>query len=433
MIWSRLDWSIIRGTETGLCLVSPMSFFVTSCERPSKVVELRIEIVIASRTGADGSRADANCMLVSNKNSHLSFRISRSFRTSYASAIDRLMSRFARIKGPRPLYICAAAGAGVAAYRLLKPESLNASLNAHDFAPYILVDKQSVSSTNAIFSLHDGFGVPEPDSIKEARKRGVWSVQAKQPQLQIARAYTPLPSNPDEGDDEDGHSLRFLIRQETGGEMSTYLHRLPAGSTIELRGPTVEYELPQDVKEVLFLAGGTGIAPAMQVAEALSRLPGSKMHLLWANRRREECEGGFGDQALPDPTAQASWWKSLLGLGKDSKQAAPMGAQKIARKGLIVRELEALQERGQAATGGLDVQYYVDEERLFIQPGDVTKRIHSEPHEGPGSRLILISGPDGFVEYWAGKKLWVEGREVQGPLRGVLGKMDLKNWQVVKL
>ncbi|KAL5373793.1 hypothetical protein DPSP01_012410 [Paraphaeosphaeria sporulosa] len=344
------------------------------------------------------------------------------------------MSRFTRIKGPRPLYICAAAGVGVAVYRLLKPESFNASLHPHDFAPYILVDKQSVSSTNAIFTLHDGFGVPEPDSIKEARKRGVWSVQAKQPQLQIARAYTPLPSKPDEVDDEDGHSLRFLIRKETGGEMSTYLHRLPAGSTIELRGPTVEYELPQDVKEVVFLAGGTGIAPAMQVAEALSRSPGSKMHLLWANRRREECEGGFGDEAALDASGQQpSWWKGLLGLRQHSDQSQHLGTRKTGSKGLIVRELEALKERSQAASGGLNIEYYVDEERSFIKPGDVVKRIRTEPSEGRGSRLILISGPDGFVEYWAGKKLWVEGREVQGPLGGVLAKIDLKNWQVVKL
>jgi hypothetical protein len=346
------------------------------------------------------------------------------------------MSRFSRIRGPRPLYICAAALTGGAAYRFLKPEPFNASLHPHDFAPYILVDKQTVSSTSAIFTLHDGLGVAEPDSVKDARKRGVWSVQAKQPQLQIARAYTPLPSNPDEADDEDGHSLRFLIRQETGGEMSTYLHRLPAGSTIELRGPTVEYELPPDIKEVVFLAGGTGIAPAMQVAEALSRSPGSKMHLLWANRRREECEGGFGDEAMINTNGkqpQLSWWKGLLGLEQTRKQTLPAGTPKVASKGLIVQELEALNERSQAATGGLNVQYYVDEERSFINPHEVEKRIHTESPEKQGSRLILISGPDGFVNYWAGKKLWVEGREMQGPLGGVLAKMDLKNWKVVKL
>ncbi|KAL1602542.1 hypothetical protein SLS60_005958 [Paraconiothyrium brasiliense] len=344
------------------------------------------------------------------------------------------MSRFSRIRGPRPLYICAATIAGGAAYRFLKPESSNASLHPHDFAPYILVEKQPVSSTSAIFTLHDGFGVPEPASVTEARKRGVWSVQAKQPQLQIARAYTPLPSVVDEADDEDGHSMRFLIRKETGGEMSNYLHRLPEGSTIELRGPTVEYELPQDVKEVIFLAGGTGIAPAMQIAQALQRSPGSTMHLLWANRRREECEGGLSDEVTVNTSEQqSSWWKGLLGLEQTTAPKLPVDPPKTTSKGLIVRELEALKERTRAANGGLNVQYYVDEEKSFIKPGDVARRMHTDSVDGAGSRLILISGPDGFIEYWAGKKHWVDGREGQGRLGGMLAKMDLKDWKVFKL
>ena len=53
--------------------------------------------------------------------------------------------------------------------------------------------------------------------------------------------------------------------------MSTYLHRLPIGATIELRGPHVEYQIPSEVKNVIFVAGGTGIAPALQVAHAMSR------------------------------------------------------------------------------------------------------------------------------------------------------------------
>lgn len=344
------------------------------------------------------------------------------------------MSRLSRIRGPRPLYICAAAIAGGAAYRFLKPESTNASLKPHDFAPYILVDKQRVSSTSAIFTLHDGFGVPEPESVKEVRRRGVWSVQAKQPQLQIARAYTPLPNNSDDADHEEGHSLRFLIRQETGGEMSTYLHRLPEGATIELRGPTLDYELPQNVKEVIFLAGGTGIAPAMQIAQALEKTPGSRLHLLWANRRREECEGGISDDATVDLSGQQqSWWSNLIGRKQINERDPAGNVPKSASKGLIVQELEALKQRSRIANEGLQVQYYVDEEKSFIKPSDVAKRVHTELSDRDGSRLILISGPDGFIEYWAGKKQWVEGREAQGRLGGVLAKMDLKDWKVFKL
>ena len=81
----------------------------------------------------------------------------------------------------------------------------------------------------------------------------------KQPQLQIGRSYTPLPPTQQA---EFAGGLRFLIRREPPGEFSTYLHKLPISANIKLRGPQIEYKIPKDVDEILFLAGGTGIAPA---------------------------------------------------------------------------------------------------------------------------------------------------------------------------
>lgn len=344
------------------------------------------------------------------------------------------MSRFARIKGPRPIYILAASLAGGAIYRFSKPASSNADLDPHDFTPYILVDKDPISPTNAIFTLKNGYGRPEPDSVKGLWERGVWSVEIKQPQLQIARSYTPLPPSPTDITDDDGHELRILIRQETGGEVSTYLHRLPAGSTIELRGPHIEHELPCDVKDIIFLAGGTGIAPALQVAHIFNGTPGNKLQLLWANRRREECEGGNSDEAVHDRTVQrSSWHDGITWFKRGNLREDPVQRHDSARKGLIVQQLEALKARNQGAAQKLYVQYYVDEEKTFIKPDDVARRLHTGLSEGKGSRLILVSGPDGFVEHWAGKKVWVDGREVQGPLGGVLAKMDLGDWKVIKL
>ncbi|KAJ4320504.1 hypothetical protein N0V94_003367 [Neodidymelliopsis sp. IMI 364377] len=343
-----------------------------------------------------------------------------------------------------PLIILGTSAAGGAAYRFFAPsKSSDASLNPHTFTPYTLVDKQPVSSTSAIFTLRNANGIPDSQSVKEVEKRSVWSVQIKQPQLQIARAYTPLPHTADGKKDENApQDMRLLIRQETRGEVSTYLHRLPEHSTLELRGPNAEFEMPRNVKEVIFLAGGTGIAPAMQVAQALSRRTGSKMHILWANRRREECVGGVSDdQGSAKPTqTRLGWWKSVLAgssetatlvaLSDDEKSDTPQG------KGLIVKELDALKERSTVVstvtTKNLSVQYYVDEEETFIQPEDVTKRMASTSQE-KGSKLIIVSGPDGFIEHWAGRKLWMDGREVQGPLGGVLKGMDLGDWKVFKL
>lgn len=50
-----------------------------------------------------------------------------------------------------------------------------------------------------------------------------------------------------------------------------------------------------------------------------------------------------------------------------------------------------------------------------------------------GGNLIVVSGPEGFIKYFSGPKVWVNGREGQGRIGGVLGKMGLEGWRVWKL
>lgn len=164
------------------------------------------------------------------------------------------------------------------------------------------------------------------------------------------------------------------------------------------------------------------------------------MQILWANRKREECVGGISDDREVPGTSQnrLGWWKSILigssetatlvGLSKDD----PTESETPQDKGLIVKELDALRANNTIATQGLKVQYYVDEEKTFIQPEDLAKRMVSTSQE-KGSKLIVVSGPDGFIEHWAGRKVWADGRETQGPLGGVLRGMDLRDWKVFKL
>ncbi|KAH8712211.1 hypothetical protein GQ44DRAFT_625684, partial [Phaeosphaeriaceae sp. PMI808] len=335
-----------------------------------------------------------------------------------------------------PLIILGTSAIGGAAYRFLRPsDSSEASLNPHTFTSYTLVEKCTVSPTSAIFTLRNRDGAPEPDSVREVWKRSVWSVQIKQPQLQIGRAYTPLPPTSDshkKGRDEPA-DIRLLIRHEEGGEVSTYLHRLPEESVIELRGPNTEIELPLDIKEIIFLAGGTGIAPAMQMVQALGRRTGSKMHILWANRRRDECIGGVSDVTANSVLShdRKGWWQSLFAFGEPEHEPL-VDDHNDKAKGAIVKELDALKERSKAGTRGLTVQYYVDEEKTFIQPTDLERRL-ARVSEEKGSKLIMVSGPDGFVEYWAGRKQWVGGRETQGSLGGVLSTIDLKDWKVFNM
>ena len=128
-----------------------------------------------------------------------------------------------------------------------------------------------------------------------------------------------------------------------------------------------------------------------------------------------------------------SWFRSSSSAGSDLRE-------KTEEKGEIVKLVRTLQD--QTSPGQLSVDYFVDEEGSFIKPGELSKlstshtsksrELDNQSQEN-SSGLIMISGPDGFMEYWAGRKEWVGGREVQGRLGGVLGKMNLKDWKVAKI
>lgn len=299
--------------------------------------------------------------------------------------------------------------------------------NAADgFVKYRLASKEDISSTCSIFTLRPE--TPSPIDISDPSfERFITSVQFKQPQLQIARNYTLLPRK----ESQDPQELRFLIRQERNGEVSGYLHRLPIGAEIEVRGVFSEYKLPAKLDKVVFLAGGTGIAPAMQGADILAGE--TEVHILWASRRREDCLGGVsnGRMALSGNWSIWSWW-----------QSKPMTSAPL-EKGAIVSELDRLKQAaglsaGQSREPRLFVDYFVDEEGSFIQPSDVQRLLRLEntqtaEEKSSGKKMLFVSGPDGFINHWAAPKQWKDGDEVQGRLGGVLSTLDLTGWKVVKL
>ena len=49
------------------------------------------------------------------------------------------------------------------------------------------------------------------------------------------------------------------------------------------------------------------------------------------------------------------------------------------------------------------------------------------------SRLLFVSGPEGFINFLAGPKIWDDGKETQGENGGLLGRLGLKDWKVWKL
>ncbi|KAK9381342.1 uncharacterized protein V2V93DRAFT_368968 [Kockiozyma suomiensis] len=278
-----------------------------------------------------------------------------------------------------------------------------------------------------------------------------WSVEVVQPQLQVVRRYTPLPLlyvlglRPSEAGtertallrilgpqlDKDEGKIVLLVRRYADGELSRYLCSIPINSRVALRGPFTELTLPATVNprsitdpkrvylsakntdlnpllcpmidnpsqlpppfprsqvpsNIVFFAAGTGIAPALQLLLSKNPPPG-RVILHYSVRRRE-------DIAFP---------RFLLFLEK---------------------------------TGRAEIHYHVDEEKTALRAKDIPKPI--SPSDSVSSSIenfyfssthdfsnaiewnaallkqcrgklparpayAIVSGPEGFIEYVAGKR-----------------------------
>lgn len=317
-------------------------------------------------------------------------------------------------------------------------------LNPRFFTPFILESREKVSSTSAVMNLLSLPRGQNTVSMSEAWKTGVWSVQVMQPELQIARSYTPLP--PIEGTEPE--QVRLFVRQEPQGEVSTFLHKINRGTIVHLRGPRVEYEIPDDVDEILFLAGGTGIAPALQVAHTLfnyrlkSTEQGPELRILWANRRREDSINGLDSSS--SQRTQAGLIPKVRKFADEWQGECPSQPKGIVEGGAVpsppsqtrlVEEMETLKARH---GGKVIVDYFIDEEGSYISESllrtylsDIDQTANEDGK--PRRKVILVSGPEGFINVFAGPKKWQGGREIQGPLGGLLKKIDPQEWEIWKL
>lgn len=372
-----------------------------------------------------------------------------------------------RVRSRNPILSITAAILVGAAWYALSGTSEDKSLNTTKFTPFVILAKEQVSPSAFVITIRcpDDVAIKNNAKVKAAWEHGLWSVEMKQPQLQIARHYTPLP--PLAG--EDGTNLRFLIRKMDSGEMSNYLFRLQVGEQVWLRGPHYGFDIIKRMgaaKNVVFLAGGTGVAPALQIAHKL--LDGSKgdvggvrpsIRILWANRKSVDSLGK----------------EELSGTARRKTSAATVSDT------FTDQIVELSRRHGDRFT----IDYFVDDERRFISQKDIdeatglqsksqrqavfaaigkrchwhshdslaatsdeddkaatevscTCRAHNMPPEPIGRNLLCVSGPEGFVEVFAGSKRWFGGREIQGPVLGMLGSMKridprMDDWLVLKM
>ena len=84
------------------------------------------------------------------------------------------------------------------------------------------------------------------------------------------------------------HALELLIAMEGGSGDLTWA---ASGALVDLEGPVGTFTFPAslDQSRLLFVAGGTGIAPVRAMLNhALRRHPAEKISLLYSTRRRDE-------------------------------------------------------------------------------------------------------------------------------------------------
>ena len=80
--------------------------------------------------------------------------------------------------------------------------------------------------------------------------------------------------------------VSFLIKKIPGGVMSTWLEAAKPGDKLDLQGPLGSFYLRDVQRPLLFLAGGTGLAPFLSMLEVLARANSQQqVHLIYGVTR----------------------------------------------------------------------------------------------------------------------------------------------------
>ena len=84
----------------------------------------------------------------------------------------------------------------------------------------------------------------------------------------------------------DQSKISFLIKRIPGGVMSTWLESAQPGDKVELTGPLGSFYLRAVERPLLFIAGGTGLAPFLSMLEVLARANSQQhVHLIYGVTR----------------------------------------------------------------------------------------------------------------------------------------------------
>ncbi|KAI1001766.1 NADH-cytochrome b5 reductase 2 [Podosphaera aphanis] len=117
------------------------------------------------------------------------------------------------------------------------------------------------------------FALPEKNQISGLQTASCVVTKFTKPDTQqdVIRAYTPTST-----DDDKGH-IDFIIKKYPTGEMSSHIHNLKPGESLEFKGPIPKYPWTKNKhSHVAMIAGGTGITPMYQLLCAIFKDPEDK-------------------------------------------------------------------------------------------------------------------------------------------------------------
>ncbi|KNZ44996.1 hypothetical protein VP01_85g11 [Puccinia sorghi] len=307
---------------------------------------------------------------------------------------------------------CAAIATGIYYYyyhQYLDDESLA----VHPHRPFPIIGSKQLTGDTALIEVE--VVLPE-ERTRCASTMSIESVYVKHPGLQIERPYTPLsPISLPHPSLAATHSrtllLHLLVKKYPLGDLSSFIHHAPSlPLPLEIRGPVLTWSAPNHhIDELVFIAAGTGITPAIQLLrrifhspsqEQQQQQPGPREHLpkfnlIYLSRSLDSAYLLDEIQDFQSRFPELIHFKLLLDHPPHPPNSASKPVDKVGRLQLT------------------DLQKW-----LGTSNPDIKK-------------IILVCGPDSLICAVAGCK--GPGLHSQGKIGGMLKSLGYSKDQVVKL
>lgn len=312
------------------------------------------------------------------------------------------------------------------------------------------------------------FGDEEEDLKKRLRIR---SVYIKEPSLVIERAYTPLydtlPGSNSKwlasATAEERRLLDLLVKKYPDGELGRMLHRArpnPIVPQLETRGPVDTWSFERDSStpvaqlpdRIVMVVGGTGITPAYQLLTNLFGRPATaqagkapKIDVLYATPDIDNAlllpQLHALAEANKDKVSISLFAERLPSSFTSPTSAAALGPLTPSRSNASrswIPFFSTFSPGGEAkltlissSSSSTTASIPVYESRITQQHLERALPLAERRADTSQRTLILVCGPDGMLDALAGPK--ARNGQTQGPLRGVLTKMGVRQENVFKL